>query len=52
MCSDGWSSTEEEINGRCPACGEDTVDGYASEGCNYSSIECVVCGDAPCDQSC
>ena len=52
MCSDGWSPEGEEINGECPDCGEDTIDGFAPSGCNYSPTQCDTCGDAPCDQSC
>ena len=52
MCSDGWSSSENEIDGECPDCGEPTVDGYAASGCNYSPITCETCGARPCDGSC
>lgn len=52
MCCDGWSSTEEEINGVCPDCGEPTVDGIAAFGCNYSPCICETCGWCPCDGSC
>lgn len=46
---DGWVSL---VDGKCPDCGEDTVDGETTEHCNYSSVECQTCGWAPCDQSC
>jgi len=49
MCCDGWESDESCINGKCPECGEPTVDGYAPEGCNWSPVMCETCGDAPCD---
>jgi hypothetical protein len=52
MCADGWSSEDEEVNGVCPDCGAETVDGFAREGCNYGRDPCPACGDAPCDQSC
>lgn len=53
MCSDGWNLREEgEVNGECPECGTDTVDGAAVTGCNYSPVVCERCGWAPCDQSC
>lgn len=53
MCCDGWSPEPgEEIDGECPDCGEDTVDGFAAYGCNYSPKECETCGSSPCDQSC
>lgn len=52
MCADGWKYKKEEINGVCPDCGMETVDGYAYEGCNYSPIDCKTCGSAPCDDSC
>lgn len=43
---------KEEIDGECPECGSDTVDGYAYEQCSYSPTDCEFCGLAPCDQSC
>lgn len=54
MCADGWNhrDTAKEIK-ECPACGgEVDEDGDAIEGCNYSPVDCTVCGSAPCDQSC
>jgi len=55
-CCDGWYYTEEELTHvevkPCPKCGEDTVDGQAVSGCNWSSVSCEECGDAPCDGSC
>ena len=42
----------EEINGECPDCGADTVDGDSYDQCAYSPIACKTCNDAPCDQSC
>ena len=52
MCCAANDYKEEEINGECPDCGADTVDGEAYEVCSYSPIECETCGYAPCDQSC
>ena len=53
MCCDGWSPEKgEKINGKCPSCGEDTIDGMSPYGCNYSPVICDECGDTPCDQSC
>ena len=43
---------EKEINGKCPACHEPTVDGDAFEQCLYAEVICEICGHAPCDQSC
>jgi len=51
-CYDGWDSEESEINGVCPDCGEDTVDGQAASGCGYSPTTCTTCGASPCDESC
>ena len=51
MCCDNSGDTAE-ANGKCPACGEPTVDGDTTDHCNYSPVECDVCGWAPCDQSC
>lgn len=42
----------EDINGVCPDCGEDTIDGDAYEYCSYSSCQCETCGYRPCDGSC
>lgn len=49
MCSEGWN--DGEPNGTCE-CGEDTVDGHAATGCNWSPVICDKCGAAPCDESC
>lgn len=51
-CCEPSGFAKEEINGVCPECGEDTVDGDAYECCDYSPVECEVCGFAPCDESC
>lgn len=52
MCSDGWKYDADEVNGKCPECGMETVDGVAKEGCNWSPVECETCGYRPCDGSC
>lgn len=52
MCSEGTHYEDEEVNGTCPACGEPTVDGIAQHICDWSPVECEICGDAPCDGSC
>lgn len=52
MCCDATDYKEEEINGECPDCGADTVDGAAYESCSYSPCECETCDYRPCDQSC
>lgn len=52
MCCDGWSHDDREVDGECPDCGEDTVEGTAQHGCNYSPVVCDTCGSAPCDLSC
>lgn len=51
-CCDGWDYTTEKVNGKCPECGEPTIDGSAPTGCNYSPVVCKTCADAPCDSSC
>jgi hypothetical protein len=56
-CCDGWNNYPKDLGESkirsCPDCGEDVDDdGYAMSGCNYSSVLCETCGDAPCDQSC
>jgi hypothetical protein len=51
MCCDAWNNGQPI--GECPACGEPIdEDGDAVTGCNYSPVECKVCGSAPCDDSC
>ncbi len=51
MCADGWDNGKPI--GECPICGEDVdSDGDAVKGCNYSPVDCELCGSAPCDQSC
>ena len=52
MCCSNTYYNEEEINGVCPNCGEDTVDGYAFDCCDYSPTICDTCGWSPCDESC
>lgn len=39
-------------DGVCPDCDTPTLEGQATEGCNYSPIECDTCGWCPCDLSC
>ena len=47
-----WISKETEINGVCPDCGTETVNGKAAYGCNWSPCVCETCGSCPCDGSC
>ena len=51
-CCEPSGYLESEINGVCPKCGVDTVDGDAYERCGYSYVYCEECGSAPCDLSC
>ena len=51
-CCEGWSSDEKDVDGECPDCGMQTVDGVAACGCDYSPVLCETCGYAPCDGSC
>ena len=54
MCADGWDYRKvAKVIKECPDCGAD-VDEYgdAVEGCNYSTVDCELCGSAPCDDSC
>ncbi len=46
----GWYPSE--VNGTCPECGRETVDGCAVGGCAYSPCDCNTCGYCPCDLSC
>lgn len=52
MCCDGTEYNNEDINGKCKACGQPTVDGSAFESCGYSPTECTTCGWSPCDGAC
>ena len=52
MCCSASGYNRNEINGNCPKCGEDTVDGDAYYCCSYSPLECDECGTRYCDQSC
>jgi hypothetical protein len=47
----GWEEGDV-VNGECPECGADTVDGDAYEQCSYSPTLCELCNDSPCDGSC
>lgn len=53
-CCDGWNFREiAKYITKCPDCGADVDEaGESVEGCNWSPIICVTCGDAPCDLSC
>lgn len=45
--------TDDEIVENCCACGSEIdADGVSNEICEYSPVECELCGYAPCDQSC
>jgi hypothetical protein len=52
MCCSNTDYSREDINGVCPDCGEDTVDGDAYDACDYSPTLCKTCGWSPCDGSC
>jgi len=51
-CCDGWNYFDSKV-GQCPSCdGDVDADGDATQGCNYSPIQCDLCGARPCDDSC
>lgn len=52
MCCAETGYTEKDANGKCPDCGEPTVDGEAVEACSYSEKYCETCGWAPCSGAC
>jgi len=52
MCCSATDYIKKEINGNCPDCGMEMVNGDAYEQCYYSSTECDLCGWSPCDGSC
>lgn len=39
-------------NGICKECGSETVDGLSVDRCGFSAEQCLLCGCAPCDESC
>ena len=51
-CCAGSGYTREEVNGICPNCGTETIDGDAYEQCGYSEVACETCGWAPCNGAC
>ena len=52
MCCAGTDYNPSEIDGECPDCGEETVDGDAYYVCGYSEVICDTCGSAPCNDAC
>ena len=51
-CCASSGFTREEINGVCPDCGGETVNGCAYECCDYAAVDCETCGYAPCNEGC
>lgn len=52
MCCAAYEYDEDDINGKCPDCGEPTIGGEAADGCSYSPVVCETCKHQPCDLSC
>lgn len=54
MCWESKYSWNERdlIDGECPDCGADTVEGEAFDNCGYSPCQCETCNWRPCDGSC
>ena len=52
MCCANTDFSEDEIDGVCEDCGNDTCEGNAYDCCNYSPTKCETCGWSPCDNSC
>lgn len=52
MCCEPSGYNKNEINGECPKCQAETIDGDAYENCGYSETLCELCGWSPCDGSC
>ena len=52
MCCENTPYDFNDIDGKCPDCGEPTVDGRSYDQCAWSPVACKICGDAPCDGSC
>ncbi len=48
-CIDGWSSPESSVDGECPDCGAQTINGRAAAGCYHGANVCDTCGYSPCD---
>jgi hypothetical protein len=51
-CCGGGEYDSDDVNGTCPVCGCDTIDGIAAEICSYSPLECSHCGSQPCQGYC
>ena len=52
-CADPATDPDVVAVGECPNCGSPIdCDGDSTEICNYSPVDCDVCGCAPCDGSC
>lgn len=52
ICCDSSGYSENDADGKCPNCGELTVDGQAVDCCGYSPCLCETCNHRPCDGSC
>jgi len=53
MCAEPMNNYDfNDIDGECPKCGANTVDGAAYDICCHSNVECEECGSSPCDGSC
>lgn len=51
MCCDPMNDSEPV--GECESCGGPIdEDGDSTDVCAHSTVECEVCGAAPCDGSC
>ena len=52
-CCDDWKTPKDDVVGVCSSCGYPVdANGDAASGCNWSPVECHVCGHAPCDGYC
>ena len=52
-CWGKWELSEDDsVIGERPDCGEETIDGYARYGCDYSPIVCETCKSSPCAGRC
>lgn len=40
------------VDGKCPKCGCNTIEGVAEDSCGYSPLVCEECDSRPCNGSC
>lgn len=51
-CACPFSYNKGEVNGVCPKCGAETVDGLAYDNCEYGDKVCDECLHLECNEDC